>query len=94
MEKATAYSPAGPKLAWISLICGILGWALIPIVPFGLDVAAVVFGIIALRQIDVAQKKARLIAHVGLWAGASKLLAMVLTFLWVIIAFATNPVAH
>ena len=84
----------GPKLAWASLVCGVLGWVLIPVVGFGPDIAAVVLGIIALRQIAKDDKKTRRVAHIGLWAGASKLIAMALTFLWVIIAFLRNPVAH
>ena len=82
------------KLAWASLVCGILSWALSPVVPFGLDAAAVVLGILALKLMDRDAKKERLIARIGLWAGLLKLLATALILAWVVAAFMKNPVAH
>ena len=94
MDNSVGDSAAVPKIAWISLICGILGWALFPIVPFGVEIVAIVLGIISLRQVNENQKKARIISHIGLWAGALKLLASCLMLLWVIFSFMRNPVAH
>jgi hypothetical protein len=82
------------KLAWASLVCGILSWALSPVVPFGLDAAAVVLGILALKLTDGVAKKERRIAKIGLWAGLLKLLATALILAWVVVAFMKNPVAH
>ena len=82
------------KLAWTSLVCGILSWALSPVVPFGLDAAAVVLGILALKLMDRDAKKERRIAQIGLWAGLLKLLATALLLVWVFVAFIRNPIAH
>lgn len=94
MDNSVGDSAEVPKLSWITLAFGILGWALFPIMPFGVEVIAIVLGIISLRQLNENQKKARIISHIGLWAGASKLMAMCLMFLWVILSFMANPVAH
>jgi hypothetical protein len=59
-----------------------------------LDIAAIVLGALALKQTSRELKKERLMAHIGLWAGLVRLIAATLMFLWVIIAFARNPVAH
>ena len=83
-----------PMLPWAALICGVLSWPLTPVLPIGLDVVAIVLGLLALKQTSKDLKKERLMAHVGLWAGLIRLVAAALTFLWVIIAFARNPVAH
>ena len=82
------------KLAWASLVCGILSWVLSPVVPLGLDAAAVVLGIVALKLTDREAKKERRIAKIGLWAGLLKLFAMALILAWVVVAFMMNPVAH
>ena len=91
--------PAGGKkvelrLEWASLACGILCWVLSPFVAFGLDVAAIVLGVFALKQADRDEKRKRLIAHIGLWAGVLKLLVMFLVLAWVFVAFMLKPVAH
>ena len=81
-------------IAWAALICGVGSWLLAPIVPFGVDVAAIVLGFIALNRADESAKRERLIARVGLWAGVVKLTVMALMLAWVIARFMANPVAH
>ena len=83
-----------PMLPWAALICGVLSWLLTPVLPVGLDIAAIILGVMALKQTSKDLKKERLMANIGLWAGLIKLIAVALTFLWVIIAFLRNPVAH
>lgn len=83
-----------PILPWAALICGVLSWPLSPFVPIGLDIAAIVLGLLALKQTSKDLRKERLMAHVGLWAGLVRLIAGALTLLWVFLAFARNPVAH
>jgi len=94
MSELPERTGASTRLAWISLTCGILGWILAPFLPFGLDVAAVATGIVALRRTSNDAKKERLIAHFGLWLGIAKLVTMCLLMLWLIVAFMLNPVAH
>ncbi len=84
----------GAKLAWASLLCGVVSWLLMPALPVGPDVAAVILGILALGQTSKDDRKMRTIAHTGLWLGAAKLLVMLLTLAWVVFAFMRNPVAH
>lgn len=94
MNESLDKTGVSTKLAWISLVCGILGWILAPVLPLGLDVVAVITGTVALRRTDKQVKKERLIAHIGLWLGITKLITMCLLLIWVIVAFMLNPVAH
>ena len=94
MSESPENAGASTKLAWVSLACGILGWVLAPFIPFGLDVTAVVTGIVALRRTGKDAKRERFIAHFGLWLGIVKLVTMCLLMIWVIVAFMLNPVAH
>jgi len=69
----------GPLLAWFSLLCGVLAWLLVSVLPPGPDIAAIILGVYALGQTSKDDKKTRIIAHMGLWSGALKLLFMLLT---------------
>ncbi|MBZ0273988.1 hypothetical protein K8I61_18260 [bacterium] len=80
--------------AWASLAFAIASWVLSAAVVVGLDVVAVVLGIVALQAADAASVPIRRIAKAGLFAGGAKLLFVAGTFAWVFIAFMINPVAH
>jgi len=84
----------GPKLAWFSLLCGVLAWLLASVLPAGPDIAAIILGARALGQTSKDDKKTRIIAHMGLWSGALKLLTMLLTAAWALISFILKQVAH
>jgi hypothetical protein len=81
-------------LSWLSVVSGILSYALAHSIPVGLDVAAILFSVIALIGLRREARKKRYVAWVGLCLGLSKLLIIFGMFLWIIIAFSLNPVAH
>ncbi|MFH1278603.1 MAG: hypothetical protein ABIK65_09510 [Candidatus Eisenbacteria bacterium] len=82
------------SIAFLSLILGALSWVLASWIPVGLDVAAVVLGMTALRALRGAPKKERIVAWIGFVLGLSKLLVLAGMIVWLAIAFSRNPVAH
>ncbi|MBI5119331.1 hypothetical protein HZA56_22915 [Candidatus Poribacteria bacterium] len=81
-------------LAWATMVCGILSWALLPLIPLGPDIVAIVIGGLALKSISKDAIRIRRIALIGFWLGLSNLLLKILIMGWVFIAFMINPVAH
>lgn len=90
--KAPKYRPE--VLAWIGLAVGVAAWLTFPIFPVGLEIVAIALGATALKRLDKDQSGATKAAWIGIALAISKLLACVGTFLWVILAFMSNPVAH
>lgn len=81
-------------IAWLSVTLGAASWAFASVVPIGLDVAAVVLGLLALRGARGKPARERVVPWIGIALGLSKLLAMAGLIVWLVIAFSRNPVAH
>lgn len=82
------------RLAWASLICGVAAWPLAGPIPFLPGLAAVIVGAIALGKLKKEERKRRNMAWVGIVTGGLSILAILATYIWVVLAFMRNPVAH
>jgi hypothetical protein len=82
------------RLAWFSLISSVAGWLLFPVLPFGPELLGIALGAVALSRLDRGAVRERRIAKLGLAIGGIKLVVLVGSFLWVVLAFMRNPVAH
>ncbi len=82
------------RLSWVSLVLAIASWFLAAVIPVGLELGAVAAAVIALAGFKKEEKKKQRIAWAGLIIGVIKLIVTAGLFVWVIIAFARNPVAH
>ena len=82
------------QLSWLSVACGVASWLLAGVVSFGLEIAGIILGIVALRGAGDDQQGGRRIAFWGIAISAAKLLAMAVLLVWIVVSFAINPVAH
>ncbi|MBI4831112.1 MAG: hypothetical protein HY801_06070 [Candidatus Lindowbacteria bacterium] len=81
-------------LACAALACGVLSWVLTRKLFMGLDIAAIVLGIISLRLASKDVKLIRRIAWLGLAIGAAKVILIIFGTIALFVAFMINPVAH
>jgi sorbitol-specific phosphotransferase system component IIC len=81
-------------LSRVSLALALISWFLMGVIPVGIELAAVVTAVISLAGLNRNERKKQRVAWIAPIIGLLKLVATVGLFLWVILAFWLNPVAH